>query len=62
MIPMMFRPLNQIANKFNTLLMGMVAAERVFKVIDTKSNIIDKGEILVNTFNGDVSFKNLNFS
>ena len=27
MIPMLFRPLNQIANKFNTLLMGMVAAE-----------------------------------
>jgi len=62
MIPMMFRPLNQIANKFNTLLMGMVAAERVFKVIDTQSNIIDKGEILVNTFKGDVSFKNVNFS
>ena len=62
MIPMMFRPLNQIANKFNTLLMGMVAAERVFKVIDTSSNIIDEGEILVNTFNGDVCFKNVNFS
>ena len=62
MIPMMFRPLNQIANKFNTLLMGMVAAERVFKVIDTESHIIDKGEILVNTFKGDVSFKNVNFS
>ena len=62
MIPMMFRPLNQIANKFNTLLMGMVAAERVFKVIDTNSNIIDEGEILVNTFNGDVCFKNVNFS
>ena len=62
MIPMMFRPLNRIANKFNTLLMGMVAAERVFKVIDTQSNIIDKGEILVNTFKGDVSFKNVNFS
>ena len=62
MIPMMFRPLNQIANKFNTLLMGMVAAERVFKVIDTESHIIDKGEILVNTFKGDVSFKNVNLS
>ena len=62
MIPMMFRPLNQIANKFNTLLMGMVAAERVFKVIDTNSNIIDNGEILVNTFKGDVCFKNVNFS
>lgn len=62
MIPMMFRPLNQIANKFNTLLMGMVAAERVFKVIDTKSRIIDDGEILVNTFQGDVCFRNVNFS
>lgn len=62
MIPMMFRPLNQIANKFNTLLMGMVAAERVFKVIDTKSNIIDEGEILVNSFKGDVCFRNVNFS
>jgi len=38
-IPMMFRPLNQIANKFNTLQMGMVAADRVLKVLDTTSNI-----------------------
>jgi subfamily B ATP-binding cassette protein MsbA len=42
--------------------MGMVAAERVFKVIDTKSNIIDEGEILVNSFKGDVCFRNVNFS
>jgi subfamily B ATP-binding cassette protein MsbA len=42
--------------------MGMVAAERVFKVVDTNSNITDKGEILVNVFNGDVCFKNVNFS
>ena len=62
MIPMMFRPLNQIANKFNTLLMGMVAAERVFKVIDTKSSIIDKGEVSVSTFKGEVYFNNVNFS
>ena len=62
MILMMFRPLNQIANKFNTLLMGMVAAERVFKVIDTKSSIIDEGKISVKTFKGDVCFHNVNFS
>ena len=62
MIPMMFRPLNQIANKFNTLLMGMVAAERVYKVIDTKSSIIDEGEVSVSTFKGEVSFNNVNFS
>ena len=62
MIPMMFRPLNQIANKFNTLLMGMVAAERVFKVIDTKSSIIDEGQIVVDTFEGEVCFDKVNFS
>ena len=39
MVPMIFRPLHQIANKFNTLQMGMVAADRVFKVLDTISHI-----------------------
>ncbi|MDC1492677.1 ABC transporter ATP-binding protein/permease [Flavobacteriaceae bacterium] len=62
MIPMMFRPLNQIANKFNTLLMGMVAAERVFKVIDTKSSILDDGKIIVNSFKGEVCFNKVKFS
>jgi subfamily B ATP-binding cassette protein MsbA len=42
--------------------MGMVAAERVFKVIDTKSSIIDEGKISVKTFKGDVCFHNVNFS
>ena len=62
MIPMMFRPLNQIANKFNTLLMGMVAAERVFKVLDTESNINESGNKIANNLRGDIQFKNINFS
>ncbi len=62
MIPMMFRPLNQIANKFNTLLMGMVAAERVFKVLDTDSNINESGNKIANNLKGDIQFKNINFS
>ncbi len=41
-IEMLFRPLRQIADKFNTLQMGMVAANRVFKILDTDSNIEDK--------------------
>ena len=45
MIPMMFRPLNQIANKFNTLQMGMVAADRVFKVLNTQSKISNRGDL-----------------
>ena len=62
MIPMMFRPLNQIANKFNTLLMGMVAAERVFNVLDTDSNITESGNKTANNLRGDIQFKNINFS
>lgn len=61
-IPMMFRPLNQIANKFNTLQMGMVAADRVFKVLDTKSQIDDSGSVEKATFKGDLAFKNVHFS
>jgi len=62
MIPMMFRPLNQIANKFNTLQMGMVAADRVFKVLDTSSNIEDSGKAIASHFKGDIKFKNIHFS
>lgn len=62
MVPMMFRPLNQIANKFNTLQMGMVAADRVFKVLDTKSNISDNGKIFLKNFSGQIEFKDVYFS
>ena len=62
MVPMMFRPLHQIANKFNTLQMGMVAADRVFKVIDKKSNIEDKGIDNLTQFKGEIEFKNVHFS
>ena len=62
MIPMMFRPLYQIANKFNALQMGMIAADRVFKVLDTSSNIEDTGQKIVSHFNGDIMFNNVRFS
>ena len=61
-IPMLFRPLNQIANKFNTLQMGMVAADRVFKVLDTTSNIDDSGTIEALHFKGRITFKDVRFS
>ncbi|NRA93564.1 MAG: ABC transporter ATP-binding protein [Psychroserpens sp.] len=61
-IPMLFRPLNQIANKFNTLQMGMVAADRVFKVLDTTSQIDDLGETEAKDFKGDITFKDVHFS
>jgi subfamily B ATP-binding cassette protein MsbA len=62
MIPMLFRPLYQIANKFNTLLMGMVAAERVFKILDTKSSIDDIGVKIADNIKGKIRYKNVYFS
>ena len=62
MIPMLFRPLRQIADKFNTLQMGMVAAKRVFKVLDTQSQITDSGTIDLKALKGDIAFKDVRFS
>lgn len=62
MVPMLFRPLRQIADKFSTLQMGMVAANRVFKVLDTSSQIDDKGTLEVSQFNGDLKFDDVYFS
>ena len=62
MVPMLFRPLNQIANKFNTLLMGMVAAERVFKILDTNSSINDSGNYNASEIKGKIVYHNVNFS
>ncbi|UAM98766.1 ABC transporter ATP-binding protein/permease [Polaribacter litorisediminis] len=59
---MLFRPLRQIADKFNQLQMGIVAGERVFKVIDTKSSIVKNGTVLANNLKGDINFKNVRFS
>ena len=62
MVPMIFRPLNQIANKFNTLQMGMVAADRVFKVLDTTSHIQDHGNDILENVKGDLEFKDVKFA
>lgn len=58
---MLFRPLRQIADKFNTLQMGMVAANRVFGILDTNSTIEDKGSVVVSHVKGDVVFKDVHF-
>lgn len=62
MTPMLFRPLRQIADKFSTLQMGMVAANRVFKVLDTDSQIDDKGTLEIGHLNGNLKFDNVHFS
>ena len=59
---MLFRPLRQIADKFNTLQMGMVAAKRVFEILDSDHNISDKGTLKNEEINGDIKFEKVYFS
>ncbi|MBM1106279.1 ABC transporter ATP-binding protein [Aurantibacter crassamenti] len=62
LINMLFRPLRQIADKFNTLQMGMVAANRVFDILDTDSRIDDLGTVVKDEVKGDIKFSNVHFS
>jgi ATP-binding cassette subfamily B multidrug efflux pump len=59
---MLFRPLRQIADKFNQLQMGIVSGERVFDVIDTQSAIGRDGTHQADSIEGDISFKDVRFS
>ena len=58
---MLFRPLRQIADKFNTLQMGMVAANRVFKLLDTEEFVNDFGKIKSKSIKGNILFDKVNF-
>jgi len=62
MSQMLFRPLRQIADKFNTLQMGMVSVERVFKILETDLKIINNGKIILKSTKGLIFFKNVKFS
>ena len=59
---MLFRPLRQIADKFNTLQMGMIAVQRVFALMDKESHIADYGSDEAKNIKGEISFKNVMFS
>ncbi|MBL0013176.1 MAG: ABC transporter ATP-binding protein [Flavobacterium sp.] len=61
-IGMLFNPLRQIADKFNEMQMGMIAANRVFDILDTQDQIQDTGTIEAPKFEGKIQFKNVHFS
>jgi ATP-binding cassette subfamily B protein len=62
LINMLYRPLRMLADKFNTLQMGMVAGERVFEIIDKQDHIPNDGTVVPETLLGEVAFKNVCFS
>ena len=60
-IGMLFNPLRQIADKFNEMQLGMIAANRVFDILDTQDQIQDTGTIEAPVFKGDIEFKGVRF-
>ena len=61
-IAMFFRPIRMLADKFNTLQMGLVAAERVFKILDDEENIEPSGALKINRLDGILEFEKVDFS
>jgi ATP-binding cassette, subfamily B, multidrug efflux pump len=60
---MLFRPIRMLADKFNTLQMGMVAAERVFKLLDDTTYVEKNGSKTAETLRGsNIDFKNVDFA
>lgn len=62
MISMLFNPLRQIADKFNVMQIGIVAADRVFELMDQDHLIQEEGKITAPAFQGNIQFKNIHFS
>jgi ATP-binding cassette, subfamily B, multidrug efflux pump len=61
-IHILFRPIRELADKFNTLQMGMVSSERVFKVLDTEEFVADTGTITPTELKGDICFDSVWFA
>ena len=61
-LSMLFRPIRMLADRFNTLQMGLVAAERVFNLLDKNDIIENNGTIKKKSIKGDVEFKNVSFA
>ncbi|MFN5829496.1 MAG: ABC transporter ATP-binding protein, partial [Bacteroidota bacterium] len=61
-INMLFRPIRQLADRFNTLQMGMVCSERVIKVIETDDFNVNEGKLKPTHLQGKIEFKNVWFA
>jgi ATP-binding cassette, subfamily B, multidrug efflux pump len=61
-INMLFRPIRELADKFNTLQMGMVSSERIFKVLDNQEITPIGGDVVPERFKGNIEFKDVWFA
>jgi ATP-binding cassette subfamily B multidrug efflux pump len=59
---LLFRPLRMMADKFNVLQMGMIAAERIFSLLDSEESIVNKGNLQADHLQGAIDFKDVHFA
>lgn len=62
LLNLLFRPIRQLADKFNTLQMGMVGADRIFRVLDTDEVAVNTGTLRPTSLRGEISFENVWFA
>jgi ABC-type multidrug transport system fused ATPase/permease subunit len=62
LINMLFNPLRQIADKFNVMQMGIIAADRVFEILEKDENVQENGTVTVSHFKGLIELKEVRFS
>jgi ATP-binding cassette subfamily B protein len=61
-ISMLYRPIRMLADKFNTLQMGLIAAERVFKLLESEDVVQNTGTLAPGRLRGEVRFDDVKFS
>ncbi|MES2479650.1 MAG: ABC transporter ATP-binding protein [Bacteroidota bacterium] len=59
---LLFRPLRMMADKFNVLQMGMIAAERIFNLLDSEESIKNEGTAKADNLKGSIEFKDVHFA
>ena len=62
LLNLLFRPIRQLADKFNTLQMGMVGADRIFRVLDTDEVAVNTGTLKPAGLKGKISFEHVWFA
>lgn len=61
-ISLIFRPIRFIADRFNTMQMGMVSSNRIFELLDDDSEVEQSGSRILTNINGEIDFNHVTFS
>ena len=61
-INMFFRPIRQIADRFNTIQNGIISTERIIRLLDSNEHVVDEGQLDPSSVTGDIRFDDVWFA